>query len=91
VRAVPLAVDNDADFVPATPEYAYSGEYPLARFLYLSINYKPGSEIDPLRREFIRFIFSQSGQEAVLRDGYYPVTAALARDALASVGVDPGF
>jgi phosphate transport system substrate-binding protein len=76
--------------VPALPENAYSGEYPLARFLYLSVNFKPGSELDPLRREFIRFVFSQQGQEAVVKDGYYPVTAAIAREALQSVGIEPG-
>jgi phosphate transport system substrate-binding protein len=91
VRAVPLAQDAGSPFVEALPEHAYSGEYPLARFLYLYVNYKPGSALDPLRREFIKFVFSQQGQENVVKDGYYPITAALAREALTSVGVKPGF
>ena len=91
VRAVPLSLESDGAFVEATPENAYSGEYPLARFLYLYVNYKPGEELDPLRREFVRFIFSKQGQEAVVKDGYYPVTATLAREALASVGIAPVF
>jgi len=86
VLAVPLAKSGD-DFVPATAEYAYTGTYPLARFLYLSVNYKPGAQLDPLRREFIKFVFSKQGQEGVLKDGYYPVTAKVAEKALAEVGL----
>ena len=73
--------------VPAEAEHAYSGDYPLARFLWLSVNYKPGSQLDPLRREFIKYMFSKQGQEAVLKDGYYPVSAPLAKKSLASVGI----
>jgi phosphate transport system substrate-binding protein len=87
VRAVPLARDGDSPMVTATPDNAYSGEYPLARFLYVYLNYKPGSRLAPLPREFIRYIFSQSGQTAVLKGGYYPVTAAVAKDNLARVGI----
>jgi len=91
VAAVPLAFKEGEQFVPAEVEYAYTGEYPLARFLYLYINKKPGTELDPLRREFIKYIFSKKGQEIVLKDGYFPVTADVARKALKEAGIDPGF
>ncbi len=91
VRAVPLAVDANSPMIPASPEYAYTGEYPLARFLYLSVNYKPGSDLDPLRAEFIKYIFSKQGQEVVVKDGYFPVSAEIARRALQSVGISPSF
>jgi phosphate transport system substrate-binding protein len=90
-RVVPLAAEDGAEFVPATDANAYSGKYPLSRFLYLSVNYKPGSKLEPLRAEFVKFIFSKQGQEAVVKDGYYPVPAAIARKALESVGVKPTF
>ena len=86
VRAVPLAVDSDSEFVPATPENAYTGEYPLARFLYLYINVRPGTKLDPLRREFIRYIFSRQGQQDVVKAGYFPVSWAIAKDALEALG-----
>ena len=86
VRAIPLAFEG-ADLIPATAEYAYTGEYPLSRFLWLAINYKPNSELDPLRREFVKYIFSKQGQEVVIKDGYYPVTAAVAREAIKKVGI----
>ncbi|MBU1692586.1 MAG: phosphate ABC transporter substrate-binding protein [Verrucomicrobia bacterium] len=91
VRAVPLAPDEESGFVPATPEHAYTGDYPLARFLLVYVNHKPGTKLDPLQREFIRYIFSRQGQEDVMKDGYFPVTAPLAEEALRSVGINPCF
>ncbi len=91
VRAVPLSSREGGDMVAAIPENAYTGEYPLARFLFLYVNHKPGSELDPLRREFIRYIFSKQGQLDVVKDGYYPLPAAICRDALKSVGITPNF
>lgn len=77
VRAVALAKDGDSDAIAAIPDNAYSGTYPLARLLWLSVNHKPGSQLDPLRREFLKYVFSRQGQEDVLKDGYFPVSAAL--------------
>lgn len=91
VRALPLAFDASSDAVEATAENAYTGEYPLARYLYLYVNYKPGSDLDPLRREFIKYIFSKQGQLDVVKDGYYPVTASIARKTLESVGIKADF
>jgi phosphate transport system substrate-binding protein len=88
VRAVPLAKEDGGDMIPAEAEYAYTGDYPLARFLYLSVNYKPGSQLDPLRREFVKFIFSKQGQEAVIKDGYFPISAPLAKKMLADLGIE---
>jgi len=72
-------------YLPATAETVE--DYPLARFLWLSVNYKPNSQLEPLRREFIKYIFSQQGQEAVVKDGYIPVPAVVAKRALSQVGI----
>ncbi|MEX2212838.1 MAG: phosphate ABC transporter substrate-binding protein [Phycisphaeraceae bacterium] len=87
VKAVPLAADKDAKFFPAEGRYAYSGEYPLARPLLVYVNYRPGSAMDPLRREFIRYMFSKEGQSDVVKDGYFPIPAELAVEELAKVGI----
>jgi phosphate transport system substrate-binding protein len=87
VKAVPLAAKKGGKCVPATVEYAYTGDYPLARFLYIYVNYKPGSTLDPLRGEFIKMIFSKQGQEVVVKDGYFPITNKLAQQELAKVGL----
>ena len=93
VRAVPLSDETGdvSEFMAAEAENAYSGDYPLARFLYLSVNYKPGSQLDDLRAEFVRFVFSKDGQEVVIKDGYLPVPASVAREELQSVGIEPDF
>ncbi|MGE0756057.1 MAG: PstS family phosphate ABC transporter substrate-binding protein [Pirellulaceae bacterium] len=91
VRAIGLAQDDKASVITPTPENAYTGKYPLARFLLMYVNYKPGTQLEPLRREFIRYIFSKQGQEAVVKDGYYPVTAPMARRALEQVGIRANF
>jgi phosphate transport system substrate-binding protein len=87
VRVVPLSAESGGRFVEALPQNAYSGEYPLARFLYVYLNAAPGSELDPLRREFVRYVYSRQGQEDVVKDGYYPITAEIARDDLKLVGI----
>jgi phosphate transport system substrate-binding protein len=89
VRAVPLAKSGKSAPVEALPENAYSGKYPLARALYVYVNYKPRSELDPLRREFIKYVFSKEGQTDVIKDGYFPVPASVAAKALKSVGIEP--
>jgi phosphate transport system substrate-binding protein len=74
VRAVPLAKRAGEPFREATPENVVSARYPLARFLYLYVNREPGRELDPLVREFIKFVFSREGQEVVVKDGYMPLS-----------------
>ena len=59
-------------------ENVLSGAYPLARFLQIYVNKAPNQPVSPLVREFVRFIFSKEGQEAVERDGYLSVTADFA-------------
>lgn len=77
VRAVPLAEYDDAPAVPATPDNALSGDYPLSRYLYVYINKRPGEPLQPLEREFMTMVLSQTGQEIVKKDGYIPLTPRL--------------
>ena len=86
VGTVPLAKKCGDEPVPAIADKA--GEFPLARFLLVYVNKKPGEDLEPLRREFIKLIFSKEGQEVVIKDGYIPVSYEIAKQTLASVGVD---
>jgi phosphate transport system substrate-binding protein len=90
VRAVPISAKGDKSFEP-TADNALSGQYPLARFLLLYVNVKPGSQLEPLRAEFIKMIYSKQGQEVVVKEGYDPVPANIARDDLKKVGLAPNF
>lgn len=89
VKILSLAPKQGEKSYAATSENAYSGKYPLARYLYLAVNHKPGTNMDPIRREFIRFVFSKEGQELVAKEGSLPVDAKTAAKALKAVGINP--
>jgi len=84
---VPLAQNSKSEMVPAEAERAYAGEYPLARMLLVYVNHQPGTALDPLRREFLRYVYSRQGQSDVVRSGYLPIGQELASKSLASVGI----
>lgn len=77
VKAVALARTEDGPYYGTDPEAALSGHYPLARFLYIYVNRAPGKPLDPLVREFLRFVLSREGQEVVIKDGYLPLSSRL--------------
>jgi phosphate transport system substrate-binding protein len=85
VRAVPLTEKDGGKCIEATADNAYSGNYPLARFLYVYVNKAPGKPLDPLVREFARMVLSREGQEAVVKDGYFPIPATVAKEELNKV------
>jgi phosphate transport system substrate-binding protein len=61
----------------------------MSRFLYLYINKPQGKPLDPMVREFVTLIFSKEGQEVVVKDGYDPVSAAIAKQELGKIGAGP--
>lgn len=87
VRAVPLAKKGSTEFVEASPETAISGKYPLARFLYVYVNKHPNKELSPLEAEFAKLILSQEGQHVVVKDGYIPLPAKVAKKTLSKLGL----
>lgn len=87
VKALAIARNERSPAYAPTSENVYRQHYPLFRFLKIYVNVKPGDRLDPLRREFIRYIFSKDGQLAVVKDGYFSVPAALAERELAKIGI----
>jgi phosphate transport system substrate-binding protein len=85
VKAVPLSEKDGGKCVEATADNAYNGSYPLARFLYVYVNKAPGKPLDPLTREFVKLMVSKEGQEAVVKDGYFPIPASIAKEELNKV------
>ncbi len=85
VRAVPLAEKDGAKCFEADPDNAYSGSYPMARFLFVYVNRAPGKPLDPLTREFAKLILSKQGQEVVIKDGYFPIPASIAKEELGKI------
>lgn len=80
VKAIPLAAKAGAPFAPATYENCLNGKYPMARFLSIYVNKKPNAPMDKLTSEFLKFVVSKEGQEIVVKDGYFPITPAIAKE-----------
>ena len=83
VKAVPLAETDKGPFSDGNYADVQSGKYPLWRFLLIYINKAPGRPMDPLAAEFVKLIYSKEGQEAVVKDGYMPLSAKQAAEEIA--------
>lgn len=78
VKALALSKSEGADarYVEPTRENAFQRAYPLTRFTTAFLDRKPGEPVDPKLKEFLRYILSRDGMEAVLEDGaYLPLNA----------------
>ena len=85
VHALPLSLKDGETFKETTMENVINGSYPLARFLYLYINKSPNKPLDPLIREFCKYIFSREGQEVVIKDGYMPIPVKVLKEELSKL------
>ncbi len=83
VKTVKLAEKEGGEFFGESYENVLSGKYPLSRFLNVYVNKAPGKPLDPLVKEFLTFVLSREGQEIVVKDGFFPLTAKVAAEELA--------
>jgi len=88
VRSLPLAKAEDSEPIVGTYDNLLNGSYPLSRYLNLYFVKEPGKPLDPLRREFLKYVFSKEGQEVVVKDGYFPLTADVAAEQLKMIESD---
>jgi phosphate transport system substrate-binding protein len=87
VRTVPLAITFGRECYDTSPEATYSGNYPIARYLYIYFNKKPNEQIAPLRGEFIKYILSKDGQTQTEKSGFYPITNEVREKELKRLGL----
>lgn len=80
VKAVAIATEEGRAFVMPSEATVMDHSYPLTRIITMFLDRPPGTPVAPRLKEFIRFILSREGQQAVLRDGggYLPVLAPVA-------------
>jgi phosphate transport system substrate-binding protein len=83
VKVVPLA--ETTAFSDGNYADVVAGKYPLNRFLFIYINKAPGKPLDPLVKEFVKFVLSKEGQEVVVKDGYLPLTPEIVKQEHAKV------
>jgi len=80
VRPVALAEQAGEPYIEPTRDSVMDHSYPLTRMVSMFFNRPPGKPVDPKLREFLRYVLSREGQQAVLRDGhgYLPIPAPTA-------------
>ncbi|MBM3343471.1 MAG: PstS family phosphate ABC transporter substrate-binding protein [Betaproteobacteria bacterium] len=86
VKAVQVS-GPDGKCHPPSGQAAASGNYPIARFLYIYVNRNPNQAMEPLRGEFVRYVYSQQGQADVIRAGFFPLVKAIADQDLKAFGL----
>ena len=87
VRPVALAARDGEPYIEPTRDSVMDHSYPLRRLITMYLNRPPGRPVDPKLREFLRYVLSRQGQQAVLRDGrgYLPILAPAAARQLAKL------
>ena len=73
VRVIPLAESEGMPYVIPSSATIADQTYPLRRVLYLYVNKNPQGSLPPAAKEFLAFIISQEGQEAVMKAGFFPL------------------
>ncbi|MBL8265800.1 PstS family phosphate ABC transporter substrate-binding protein [Steroidobacter sp.] len=82
-KVLDLARKAEGPYVKLTLENTQNRTYPLYADTFFYINRKPGQKIEPKLEEFLRFVLSREGQQAVARDGkYLPLPAEVVREQL---------
>jgi phosphate transport system substrate-binding protein len=81
LKVLAIALRPGGRCIPYTMDTVHDRTYPLYSQVYMFASRGNDGRINPLVREFLRYVVSRQGQEAVERDGkYLPLTATVARD-----------
>jgi phosphate transport system substrate-binding protein len=82
-KAVALAAKAGGPYVELTLDNVQARKFPLTRDVYYYLKREKGKPIDPKAKEFLRYVLSREGQDAVQKDGkYLPLTAEAAAEQL---------
>lgn len=85
VKVLALSEKTGQPLVEATYENALKGTYPLSRFLYIYVVKEPGKPLPKMQEEFLKYILSKEGQEIVIKDGFLPLTAKMAKKSISEL------
>lgn len=82
-KALALSSGAGMPYVAMTLENVQNRSFPLLRDVYYYLKKEKGKPIDPKVKEFLRYVLSREGQQAIQEDGkYLPLTAELAAEQL---------
>ena len=81
LKVLAISARTGGQCIPYTLETVHDRTYPLISQIYMFANPGKGGAVKPIVREFLRYVVSRQGQEAVERDGkYLPLTAEVAQE-----------
>ena len=82
-KLLALASRDGGAYVELNLDTLHDRTYPLYDEVYFYFDHDPAKPIDPKVKEFIRYVLSREGQDAVQRDAkYLPLPAAVVQDQL---------
>jgi len=82
-KSLAIAPRGSEKYVELNLQTLRSREYPLADEVYFYLRKDPGKRVDPKVKEFLRYILSREGQDAVQKDGkYLPLPGRIAAEQL---------
>lgn len=67
-KTLALAETRDGPYYSGTLDEVARHDYPLSRQIYLGFNAVPGRQAPALQREFLSFVLSRQGQQAIADD-----------------------
>ncbi len=85
VKIIPLSKKNGEKLYDGSYENVLAGKYPLSRNLWIYFNKKPNTELEPLLKEFLKYVLSFEGQEIVIKVGYLPLPFSVLEKQLKSI------
>lgn len=87
VKAIAISKTEDGEAYVPNYDNVLEKKYPLGRMLYVYVAKEPNEPLPKLIQEFLRLVLSKTGQEVVVKDGYLPLTSALAEKQLKALGL----
>jgi ABC-type phosphate transport system substrate-binding protein len=83
VKALAVAARGGHTAYPLTLDNLHARRYPLFIEQWAMVSQEPGRPLDPLVKEFLTYMLSRQGQEAIQQDGkWLPLPASVARAGL---------
>lgn len=73
VKTLSLSEKKGGECFDGSYDNVLNEKYLLSRYLYLYIAKAPNKPLDPLVKEFLKYVLSYEGQQIVVKDGYLPL------------------
>ena len=79
MKTIALAENSNGPFYSGTLEEVQRMEYPFARPIFMVVDREPGKPLPPKIKEFLSFVLSQEGQDAIVAsEGWVPLPPSVA-------------